>query len=59
MHNELGSPHPLDYVFAHFCGILVASTAYFLAYCAREQRRGREPQLFPKVVLPAVFSGRG
>ena len=53
------SANPLDYVFAHFCGILVASTAYFLAYCAREQRRGREPQLFPKVVLPAVLSGRG
>ena len=29
--TRAGAHNPLDYVFAHFCGILVASTFYFLA----------------------------
>lgn len=48
------SAHGIDYVFSHFCGILAASTLYFVLYAALRQN---EPVLYPRVVLPALVSG--
>jgi len=44
----------LDYVFSHFCGIFMASTAYFLLYCLYKRNR---PVVYPEVVLPGVIAG--
>jgi len=49
-----GSTNGLDYVFSHFCGIWITSTAYFLIYCVIKKNN---PVLYPKVVLPAMISG--
>ena len=57
MHNELGSPHPLDYVFAHFCGIYALSTAAFVAYCGYKGARGAAPFVDGRLVLPGLLSG--
>jgi hypothetical protein len=43
-----------DYVWSHFCGIFMASTAYFLLYCALKRNK---PMVYPEVVLPGVISG--
>ncbi|KNC53151.1 transmembrane protein 144 [Thecamonas trahens ATCC 50062] len=52
-HNK-GSSNAVDYVFAHFTGIFVTSTVYFLAYCAY---MSNAPVINPKLVLPAFASG--
>ena len=39
----------LDYVFAHFSGIFLTSTVYFLAYCVAMKNN---PKLHPEAVLP-------
>ncbi|KAB5518553.1 hypothetical protein PHYPO_G00167380 [Pangasianodon hypophthalmus] len=43
------SQFDLDYVFAHFSGIFLTSTVYFVIYCAFKKNK---PQVFPKAVLP-------
>ncbi|XP_049762067.1 transmembrane protein 144 isoform X2 [Elephas maximus indicus] len=43
-----------DYVFAHFSGIFLTSTVYFLAYCIAMKNR---PKLYPEAVLPGFLSG--
>eukprot|EP00069_Balaena_mysticetus_P013344 bmy_22043T0 len=48
------SQNDLDYVFAHFSGIFLASTVYFLAYCIAMKNN---PKLYPKAVLPGFLSG--
>lgn len=48
------TPHGLDYVFAHFSGIFLSSTMYFLAYAAY---MGNRPVVLPRVVLPGFLSG--
>ncbi|MCJ8749253.1 hypothetical protein PDJAM_G00174180 [Pangasius djambal] len=48
------SQFDLDYVFAHFSGIFLTSTVYFLIYCAFKKNK---PQVFPKAVLPGFVSG--
>jgi len=48
------STNGLDYVFSHFCGIWITSTAYFLIYCIVKKNN---PVLYPKVVIPAIISG--
>lgn len=54
-HNYNGeSTNPLDYVFAHFCGILLWSMFLFLCYCGYMHN---SPIINPKVCLPAYFSG--
>jgi len=52
--NHGGSNNGLDYVFSHFCGIWITSTAYFLIYCIIKKNK---PDLYPQVVLPAILSG--
>ncbi|XP_024601957.1 transmembrane protein 144 isoform X3 [Neophocaena asiaeorientalis asiaeorientalis] len=48
------SQNDLDYVLAHFSGIFLASTVYFLAYCIAMKNN---PKLYPKAVLPGFLSG--
>ncbi|XP_005217677.1 transmembrane protein 144 isoform X1 [Bos taurus] len=45
------SQNDLDYVFAHFSGIFLTSTVYFLAYCVAMKNN---PKLHPEAVLPVV-----
>eukprot|EP01012_Entosiphon_sulcatum_P011968 TRINITY_DN1744_c0_g1_i1.p1 TRINITY_DN1744_c0_g1~~TRINITY_DN1744_c0_g1_i1.p1 ORF type:complete len:464 (+),score=70.79 TRINITY_DN1744_c0_g1_i1:1212-2603(+) len=60
-HDDLGlnhvafySPKGLDYVFSHFCGIITASTFYFLVYCIYNKNR---PLVYPQAILPGFVSG--
>ncbi|XP_017205627.2 transmembrane protein 144 isoform X3 [Oryctolagus cuniculus] len=48
------SQYDLDYVFAHFSGIFLTSTVYFLAYCVVMKN---SPKLYPEAVLPGFLSG--
>jgi len=51
------SDDSLDYVFSHFCGILLASTFWFVCYCSYKEYTNEKVLLFPKVILPALLSG--
>lgn len=51
--DEEGCP-ALNYVFSHFSGIFLSSTAYFMIYCAATKNR---PQVYPRVILPSFISG--
>jgi len=51
------SDDSLDYVFSHFCGILLASTFWFVCYCSYKEFKKEKPLLYPKVILPALLSG--
>ncbi|XP_052546354.1 transmembrane protein 144 isoform X2 [Tympanuchus pallidicinctus] len=48
------SQFDLDYVFAHFSGIFLTSTVYFLIYCAV---RKNKPNVYPQAILPGFVSG--
>lgn len=48
------SQYDLDYVFAHFSGIFLTSTVYFLVYCVAMKNH---PKLYPEAVLPGFLSG--
>ncbi|XP_077857793.1 transmembrane protein 144 isoform X1 [Macaca mulatta] len=48
------SQYDLDYVFAHFSGIFLTSSVYFLAYCIAMKN---SPKLYPEAVLPGFLSG--
>ncbi|XP_075866675.1 transmembrane protein 144 isoform X1 [Microcebus murinus] len=48
------SQYDLDYVFAHFSGIFLTSTVYFVAYCIAMKNN---PRLYPEAVLPGFVSG--
>ncbi|XP_078396643.1 transmembrane protein 144-like isoform X1 [Cetorhinus maximus] len=48
------SQFDLDYVFAHFSGIFLTSTVYFLIYCAIMKNK---PKVYPKAILPGFASG--
>lgn len=48
------SQFDLDYVFAHFSGIFLTSTVYFLIYCAL---RKNKPDVYPQAILPGFVSG--
>ncbi|XP_051898772.1 transmembrane protein 144b isoform X2 [Pristis pectinata] len=51
---ENASQFDLDYVFAHFSGIFLTSTVYFLIYCALMKNK---PKVYPKAILPGFVSG--
>ena len=51
---HLGSENPLDYVFSHFTGIFLASSFYFVAYCAYMRSA---PRVYPRLILPGLLSG--
>ncbi|KAK3757757.1 hypothetical protein RRG08_027119 [Elysia crispata] len=44
----------LDYVFAQYCGIYLASAIYFYIYCLMKKN---SPKIYPQVILPGVLSG--
>ena len=44
----------MDYVFAHFTGILVTSTVYMLIYSVAMKNK---PRIYPEVILPAFVCG--
>ncbi|XP_053559751.1 transmembrane protein 144 isoform X2 [Bombina bombina] len=48
------SQFDLDYVFAHFSGIFLTSTVYFLIYCAVMKN---QPKVYPEAILPGFISG--
>ncbi|XP_009896908.2 transmembrane protein 144 [Dryobates pubescens] len=48
------SQFDLDYVFAHFSGIFLTSTIYFLIYCAVKKNK---PNVYPLAILPGFVSG--
>uniref|UniRef100_A0A8C5P7Q5 Transmembrane protein 144 n=1 Tax=Leptobrachium leishanense TaxID=445787 RepID=A0A8C5P7Q5_9ANUR len=48
------SQFDLDYVFAHFSGIFITSTVYFLIYCTVMKN---QPKVYPRAILPGFISG--
>ena len=52
--NHLSSPNGIDYVLAHFLGIFLSSTFYFIIYsiCFRNK-----PFIFKEASLPGIVSG--
>uniref|UniRef100_A0A2H6N9T2 Transmembrane protein 144 n=1 Tax=Micrurus carvalhoi TaxID=3147026 RepID=A0A2H6N9T2_9SAUR len=48
------SQFDLDYVFAHFSGIFLTSTVYFLLYCAAMKNN---PKIYPAAIIPGFISG--
>ncbi|RUS74234.1 hypothetical protein EGW08_018002 [Elysia chlorotica] len=44
----------LDYVFAQYCGIYLASAVYFYIYCLMKKN---SPKVYPQVILPGLVSG--
>uniref|UniRef100_A0A8C1W4Q7 Transmembrane protein 144b n=1 Tax=Cyprinus carpio TaxID=7962 RepID=A0A8C1W4Q7_CYPCA len=48
------SQNETDYCFAHYSGIFLMSTVYFIAYCAVMKNR---PRIYPKAILPGFLSG--
>ncbi|XP_057206154.1 transmembrane protein 144b isoform X2 [Triplophysa rosa] len=48
------SQNETDYCFAHYSGIFLMSTVYFLAYCAAMKNR---PRIYPRAILPSFLSG--
>jgi len=53
------SKDAIDYVFAHFTGIFLASTVYFLIYCCFKLASGHTPQASPRIIVPGFLSGLG
>jgi len=54
------SSDALDYVFSHFCGILLTSVLWFVVYCCYKQYYSKPAQkldLNPDVIVPALISG--
>lgn len=51
--NHGHTPGTFDFVFSHFTGIYLYSTAVFLIYCIVN----RPPKMYPAAVLPSIISG--
>lgn len=51
------SQEGMDYVFSHFSGVFVASTVYFLSYCAYQMYHGLKPDINPLIAFPGWLSG--
>jgi hypothetical protein len=52
---EQASQNALDYVFSLYTGIYLSSIMYFTIYCIIKKSK---PQVFPRVILPALVSGK-
>lgn len=48
------SKNYLDYMFAYYTGILLASLGYFIVYCAFKKNK---PVIYPEIILPGLASG--
>src|SRR5689334_17975745 len=51
-----GSRSGIDYVFSHFCGILLTSTFFMVVYSIYKRN---QPAVQPYIVLPGLLSGVG
>jgi hypothetical protein len=51
------SQEGLDYVFSHFTGIFLASSFYFLVYCANQMYNNQTPDINASLAFPAWISG--
>ncbi|XP_067661380.1 transmembrane protein 144-like isoform X1 [Haliotis asinina] len=48
------SQNLLDYVFAHYCGVYLAGTVYFVIYAVFRRNR---PTVYSQVIVPGLVSG--
>ncbi|XP_048244217.1 transmembrane protein 144-like isoform X2 [Haliotis rufescens] len=53
-HDNGASQNSIDYVFAHYCGIYLTSTLYFIIYALFRRNR---PKVFHQVIVPGIVSG--
>ena len=44
----------IKYIFGHYSGILLASTAFVIIYSTMQMNK---PKVYPKVILPGLVSG--
>lgn len=55
MDNHPEASHEaVDFIFPHFCGVMLASSFYFIVYGLLVRNK---PQIYPQVTLPALASG--
>eukprot|EP00300_Choanocystis_sp_HF-7_P000959 c10791_g1_i1.p3 GENE.c10791_g1_i1~~c10791_g1_i1.p3 ORF type:complete len:159 (-),score=35.87 c10791_g1_i1:44-520(-) len=54
MDHHRGSKNGIDYAFAHFVGIFITSTLYFMIYALV---KGNRPSINRELVLPGTLSG--
>ena len=52
-----GNDDTLNYVFPHFCGIIIASWMYFALYICYNASIDRTPYIERSIILPAMISG--
>lgn len=53
--NKAGaSQSGMDYVFAHFCGIYITSTFWFVVYALYTKNK---PQVYSEAIIPTLISG--
>jgi len=56
--NKKGiTPGPLEFVFSHFTGIYLYSTAVFILYAIYNAIYSRAPKIYPAAVFPSIISG--
>lgn len=56
-HEYDGDDDPLNYVFAHFTGILITSWGYTILYCLYKMYKGQRPFIPHDVMIPGTISG--
>jgi glucose uptake protein GlcU len=56
-HQYDGNDNTLNYVFAHFTGIILTSWFYTIMYCVYHQYHGTKPYVSSEIILPATISG--
>eukprot|EP01038_Epipyxis_sp_PR26KG_P005955 gene5955-8208_t len=56
-HNYGGNDNTLNYVFTHYCGILMASWFYLIIYCMYKYYHNQVPYVSADCILPATISG--
>jgi len=55
--NQGIKPGPLDFVFSHFTGIYIYSTAVFLVYCVYNAIYSRPPKIYAAAIFPSMIAG--
>lgn len=56
-HKYDGDDEPLNYVFAHYTGILITSWGYTIIYCLYKMYKGQRPFIPNDVMIPGTISG--
>ena len=52
-----GDDDTLNYVFPHYCGIILTSWFYTICYCSYKYYNKEEPYIAGEIILPATISG--